>query len=1156
MLEIYLLGSFQLVHEQETITEAAWHTKQARQLLKILLTRRGKIVPRDQLIEALWPEADPSKAATTLRTAINALRNTLEPGRPPYAPSTYIVAHAPGYKFQFTDAVWVDAMAFETLLDQAAAAPDPEQQQVLLTQAISLYRDDYLGDDLYVDWAYLERERLRERYLNALTQLAECQANQGDYERAIASLRRVLTRDPGREPVYRTLMRYYILAGNTVAALKSFEQLRGYLQDELNVEPSPQTVTLYQSILNGQFAWQSNAPLIIPETQSPLETIFVGREAEIKRLSQYLIETVHGRGHLVALTGEVGVGKTRLATVLLAQAAEQGVISLTTRCQAIEQALPFAPIVEALETLAAHHPDISFDQLAEADKRQLAQLLPSLAWQVELTEGEPGLPEDNRRLLVHSLVKALHHLAQNGLVLFLDDLQWGDEATLALLAKLTRTLPQSKLLVLIAYRPEEVGQNSSLTALLHDLTRHRLLQEISLTRFSAREVKWYLQKIVPQTDISRPAAQAVIRRLHKLTGGNPLFLTETLRALLDERPDALTAANFGRLLDDPTLERPSPQVADIILARLGQLSLEARDILDIVAVIGRDFSVDFLDTVATSDPLPALTFLLQRQFLVETASGRLDFSHHLVREVIYRRLSPLAKQRLHQRVAQVLITLHGSQAGPKAAEITRHSQLAGTRYGLQTVKFAVLAGDYAMRTFGFQEAILHYRQALTLGLGLSPRPPLDDWLRQAYHGLGMAQESLADWDAARETYNELQHWAQQRGNTALVLVAKQRLATMLGLIGQLEESAAISARISEQLLPNTPLPLVEMQNRLGLLLSSREELQFEPEPDWPNFQPQPVSTLQPWAKISQILGERQAIQPLNLYGWALTLQGQTGVAEATLHYAAEIAASYNQPGLQATSYHLLAQLWDSRGDYTQMEDALAQALALVENVSYLRWAVIWGRIHRAYVDMRWNQLARSRRRLDELGQELENRSAFRSHWLSVQVGLGLLAVFQHHLVEASRYFEQVLANPKDLYASNYVVLHLSRARLNRYQGDLAAAQKDISRALVFAGKRGMLADYISAVVEASRFDRTNGCPLQTVPLLEEVEGRASQAGLLPARLSLQQALFRAYAQANQLEKADWYHRLARVDRDTIAATIPHPEDRAAYLERHDLRALD
>ncbi|RME41726.1 MAG: hypothetical protein D6796_15470, partial [Caldilineae bacterium] len=593
----------------------------------------------------------------------------------------------------------------------------------------------------------------------------------------------------------------------------------------------------------------------------------------------------------------------------------------------------------------------------------------------------------------------------------------------------------------------------------------------------------------------------------------------------------------------------------IILARLEQLPPPPPDPLEMAAAPGRDFPVDLLENIATFDPLPALNLLLQRQFLVELESGRLGFSHRLVQEVIYTRLSPLVRRRLHQRVADALIARHGQQAGPQAAAIADHSFMAGPACYPQAVAFAVRAGDHAMRAFGFEEAAQHYRHALDIAADLPPSPPLESHIRQAYQGLGLAQESLAAWEDARQTYEEWQRWAQTHHHPELALMAQHKLASMLGLIGQIDQSAAISARISRRLPPDTPPALADAQRRLERLISHRVNPPAWTSAGWPLFTPQPVRLVRPWEEIAAVLGEEQAIQTLNLYGWALTLQGNLDAAEATLHYAGRLAEGYGQAGLQATSLHLLAQLWDLRGDYTAMADALEEALSLVERMPPMRWAVLWGLIHQAYVDLRWNRLERAERRLLRLQEELAGRNALCSHQLSVTVGLGLLAMFRQNLEEAARHFDAALSNAGNLYASNYVVVYLSRARIHRKYGRLEEAQEAIMHAMTFAGERGMLADYISAVVEAARFDRATDQPQHVIPLLQQAEAMASQAGMLPARLSTRQALFRVFRHLRAADEAAWYRRLARADRDAIAATIPAPADRAAYLARHDFESL-
>lgn len=1151
MLKIYLLGTFQLEIDGVPVPENVWHTKQARQLLKILLTHRGRIVPRDVLIESLWAHADPRKAATTLRTAVNALRKTLEPNRPPYTESAFIVAHAPGYKFQLTDAVWIDAIAFDELLDSATET-GPAQKMAQLEEALALYHDDYLCDDVYEDWATDERNRLRERYLTALTELADIYAAHNRFDRAIANLRRVLTRDPDREPVYRTLMRYYMRRGDMVAALKTFEQLRQYLADELGADPSPQSLALHQAILNGKLTEPATPALVASSADSPLETVFVGRKAELAHLTRAIDALKHRRGQMVCITGESGVGKTRLASVALDYAAEHGLAVLVARCQMAEQSLPFAPVVDALETYMHRHQPNLLNRISAADRAQLAQLFPALAWQVDEDTAAPTLTDMNRRMVVTGLVKILLNLSRQPLVLFIDDLQWADDATLTLLANVSRYVPQSPVLVMMAYRPEEVPQNAPLNIFLRDLTHHQTLQTVYVARLSERETTAFLQAIAPGTkDLT-----AVVQQLHQLTGGNPLFITETIRALLDAHPQAFNAGAAGALLADTSaLGEPSSHVTDIISARLAHVPPAARTVLEIGAVIGRDFSVDLLEAIATTDPLSALSELMKRQFLVEVSPGRLDFSHQIVRDVIYRQLSPLARRRLHRRVADALILLFGKQASPHAAEIAEHSLRAGIVAREQAMIFSVLAGKYAMRAFGFGQAVHHYQQAIDLAETMPQTADIDHWLQQAYQELGQAHENLMAWDAAREAYRQCWVWAQQRGSRTVALMAQYRLAAMLGLIGHLEESAALTARISKELPPETPTVIVHAQTRLQLLSSTRETPPTWTESGFPVFQPKPLHVEKPWLALAKFLGDEQAAQTLNLYGWALTLQGETAAAEETLNYAANLAEAQQQPGLCATSYHLLAQLWDLRGEYGAMTQSLNRALALVADIPHLRWIVIWGRIHRAYVDLRWNRFDRAAARLHQLDDELTTHTALRSHRLSVQVGLGLLAMFRNQTEDAARYFDTALAKVEDLYASNFVALYVSRARLFRHRKDFTNAEHAIVQAMAFAAERGMLADYISALVEAARFAQETNQPADVLHLLQRAETMATRADLLPARLSVRLALYRTFNQLAMPEDAAWHRRLARTDRDAIAATITDPADRAAYLSRRDLSSL-
>ena len=128
-IRIYTLGTLQVIRGDHAVTEGDWHTRQARQLLKILITERPRPVSTDRLIEILWPNSAPGAAATTLRSAINALRNVLEPDRLNRAPSRYIITQAPGYAFHRHPDIWLDVEAFEEELTKTRLAEDPGMPQ-------------------------------------------------------------------------------------------------------------------------------------------------------------------------------------------------------------------------------------------------------------------------------------------------------------------------------------------------------------------------------------------------------------------------------------------------------------------------------------------------------------------------------------------------------------------------------------------------------------------------------------------------------------------------------------------------------------------------------------------------------------------------------------------------------------------------------------------------------------------------------------------------------------------------------------------------------------------------------------------------------------------------------------------------------------------
>ncbi|MGH2508278.1 MAG: BTAD domain-containing putative transcriptional regulator, partial [Ktedonobacteraceae bacterium] len=253
-LHIYLFGSFRLVRNGVEVTSKDWHTRQARQLFKVLLTERGRLVPTRKLVDLLWPE-HVEHAHKALRSAMSALRDVLEPGREPWLSSSFVPRGQAGYALVFppTCTVWIDASEFERLLDVSLAGANTPQMCSLLENALRLYTGEYLAEDGESCWVLAERARLRERYFAGVGRLMQWRGESGCYTEAFELGQRALELDACREPLYRLIMQYQALAGDNAAALQTFEQCRQALAAHLGTDPSPQTLALHMAILKGEF---------------------------------------------------------------------------------------------------------------------------------------------------------------------------------------------------------------------------------------------------------------------------------------------------------------------------------------------------------------------------------------------------------------------------------------------------------------------------------------------------------------------------------------------------------------------------------------------------------------------------------------------------------------------------------------------------------------------------------------------------------------------------------------------------------------------------------------------------------------------------------------------------------------------------------------
>jgi DNA-binding SARP family transcriptional activator len=669
-LTIRLLGPFWIWRDDKLIPPEAWPTQKTKSLLKILITERGHLVPKERLMELLWSDLGPTSAGNSLRVGISHLRQMLEPELERPADSTFILTRSQGYCFQVRPDCWLDLDAF-----WAAVARGQHWAQrcrwgpaiAAFRTAEDLYHGDYLEEDTYEDWAIRVRERTRQAYLDGLGQLAECQARIGEYRQAVATCEKVLARDPVRESVYRQLMVYQYRLGRRGQALRAYERCRKVLLEQFGANPMPQTQALHTDLLRAE---PLGAPLHFQRSPAPVEARpqswparlpFIGRDKEMAGLQDHLAAAMSGWGRLMLISGEAGIGKTRLVEEFLALAKAQGAQVLLGQCHEMERDLPYQPIRESLRPYLLRHlgPERA-RRILGPWAPHVARLVPEVKELVpDLPALEPLPPERDRQRLLTGLVQFCRLLASRyPLVFFLDDLHWSDPSTLQCLHMLARRTAEARVLILGAFREEEIEPDHPLTVLDQHLTIERLSTHLTLQRLSPEAVT----RLVAQKAHQAWDSQAFTQRLHRETEGNPLFLAELLHSLLEE--GLLLEDEAGRWqpspgtdLTDVTLGLPAT-VQTIIESRCQAVGEVARQILDTVAVMSRRFSYDLVEQVSdfeVDELLDGLDELLSRQLLrerPEAEQAAYEFTHHKIREAIYEGLSQARRSHLHRQVAE------------------------------------------------------------------------------------------------------------------------------------------------------------------------------------------------------------------------------------------------------------------------------------------------------------------------------------------------------------------------------------------------------------------------------------------------------------------------------------------------------------------------
>jgi tetratricopeptide (TPR) repeat protein len=487
------------------------------------------------------------------------------------------------------------------------------------------------------------------------------------------------------------------------------------------------------------------------------DDVFVGRGQELDQLSAAFEEALGGRGRLILLSGEPGIGKSRLVDEFASRARESGVL-LWGRCWEAGGAPPYWPWVQLLRTYLRARDAESVRADLGTGAIDVAQMLP------EIRELFPDLPSpltvdpDSARFQLFDSATSflLNASRREPLVLVLEDLHAADTPSLLLLQFLADQIGDARLLALATYRDVEITPEHPLTSAVADLSREPTTRRIHLLGLTKDDVIRFVAAVA-----GTPAPPQLVTALHRETSGNPLFLGEAVRLLAAE----------GRLgLSDPaTLRIAVPKgVRDVIGRRLNHLDEQCKRVLSTASVLGTEFSTEALRRLSDRKPDEVLDDLdrAARAGLVGVVSGslgRFRFSHEVVRETLYEELTSANRMQLHSQAAQVLRQLYATDEVPHLAELAHHffeaAPLGDTG---NAVDFARRAGEEAVRSLAYEEAARLYGMALhALELG----EPVDQIVfAELLLAQGDAQARAGDLPSARETFLRAAQIARRTGS--------------------------------------------------------------------------------------------------------------------------------------------------------------------------------------------------------------------------------------------------------------------------------------------------------------------------------------------------------------------------------------------------------
>ncbi len=714
-----------------------------RALLARLALHPGQPVSSERLIDDLWGDHAPRDGAASLQGLVYRLRRTLGAER------RCIVRADNGYALDAE--VGVDVSTFDRLVARARSTQGSDradETQALLRAALDLWRGPPLSGLESLPFVSTQATRLNAARLAALGDRVDADLAAGLHREVIAELESIVAEHPFEERFWGQLMLALYRSGSQADALRCYSRLRRLLNDELGIAPGPSIAALETSILKQDPAltWSSDLPpghdlsdtevlrtparlSVVPapgqihhgvlETSdlawcSPVGAArFVGRRAELERARLARQRAVAGEQLLMLITGEPGIGKTRLTAEIARDCDAAGDLVLHGRWDE-EPLCPSQAFREALSRYALRAPEGVVRGDVGTLGPVLARIVPEVLGEQGTAPTERVEAETDRYQVFDAVdrwIRAIAH--RRRLVMVLDDMHWADRPSLLLLEYLLRSSTPSPVLIIATYRQTDSNVAGWFSESLAGIRRTTYVENIALSGLSASETQELLEAAIGRT-LSDPEAEGAAN-LQRHTGGNPFFLQEVVRDLGEAGRSlkAWSAANAEELL--------LPQrMRDVVRWRLRQLSDVCMRVLSAASALGDEFDIATVGLAIDCDEETLLLALDEARLagVVTESSRQFDthcFTHAVVRQALYDEIGLSRRIRLHRQLGKSLESRYGEDAPRHAGELAHHFYLGASAGGVNdALRYLHLAADDALQQVAYESAADHLNRALEL----------------------------------------------------------------------------------------------------------------------------------------------------------------------------------------------------------------------------------------------------------------------------------------------------------------------------------------------------------------------------------------------------------------------------------------------------------